>query len=88
MDVGFSYCDLVYWVESIGLGLHELELLVDSWVTQIRPSQMLYIRHIVISTIFFFIKKNTKYFYHTHGGEGRGKKVFKKLKIVYIQKAY
>ena len=57
MDVGFSYCDLVYWVESIGLGLHELELLVDSWVTRIRPSQMLYIRHIVISTIFFLLKK-------------------------------
>ena len=57
MDVGFSYCDLVYWVESIGLGLHELELLVDSWVSRIRPSQMLYIRHIVISTIFFLLKK-------------------------------
>jgi len=50
MDVSFSCCDLVYWAELKGLGLHELELLLDSWVTRIRPSQMLYIRHIIIST--------------------------------------
>ena len=74
MDVGFSYCDLVYWVESIGLGLHELELLVDSWVTQIRPSQMLYIRHIVISTIFFLLKKILSTFIIHMGEREEGKR--------------
>ena len=74
MDVGFSYCDLVYWVESIGLGLHELELLVDSWVTRIRPSQMLYIRHIVISTIFFLLKKILSTFIIHMGEREEGKR--------------